>query len=72
MKTETPKNYALASADVEGHEFVNGNTKHLKDMNQNDLKVLFNNGDARVTAKDATETAAKTTPAAKPAAQITA
>lgn len=72
MKTESKKTYSLVEKNIEGHEFVNGNTKHLKDMNQIDLKVLFDNGDPRVTAKDVTETAIKSTSAPKPAQAIAA
>ena len=50
LNTETPVTYELVSK-AEGHEFVNGNTKHLHQMNQKDLAVLFKNGDARVRVK---------------------
>ncbi|MCE7061264.1 hypothetical protein [Dyadobacter sp. CY343] len=39
--------YSLADK-AEGHSFVNGNTKFLKDMNQDDLAILAGNGDPRV------------------------
>jgi len=45
--------YSLVDAKAKGHEFVNGNTKFLKEMNQADLKVLFTNGDRRVKATEA-------------------
>jgi hypothetical protein len=40
--------YSLVDNAEEDHIFVNGNTKTLAGMNQQDLKVLFKNGDARV------------------------
>ena len=50
MKKDSLKIYELA-ANAKGHEFVNGNTKHLDKMDQKDLAVLFNNGDPRVKVK---------------------
>lgn len=45
--------YSLVTG-AEGHEFVNGNTKHLKDMDQKDLAVLHANGDVRIKQEDDT------------------
>ena len=59
--TEAPKTYELAPK-AEGHEFVNGNTKHLSKMNQKDLEVLFKNGDARVREKKVTVAASTPEP----------
>ncbi|WP_254561783.1 hypothetical protein [Dyadobacter diqingensis] len=60
MKQETqttPKIYSVAE-NAKGFEFVNGNTKHLAEMNQKDLKVLFDNGDPRIIEKEESSTVA--------------
>ena len=43
--------YQVNDDHKEDYSFVLGNTKHLKNMSQKELGVLFKNGDARVTEK---------------------
>lgn len=54
------KKYKLVKEEFgSDHVFVLGNTKYLKDLNDADAEVLFNNGDARIALAKASEPVAK-------------
>lgn len=46
------KTYSVSDSE-KGHSFVKGNTKYLRDMSQDELKILAENGDPRVIVKEA-------------------
>ena len=60
------KTYSVSEGE-KGHSFIMGNTKFLRDMSQDELKVLANNGDPRVKVEEADEKPADVKKGGKPA-----
>lgn len=63
------KTYSVEKEE-KGHSFILGNTKFLKDMNQDELAILAKNGDPRVKVEGTEDKAADSKKGGKPAPAI--